>query len=168
LYKFIFTLLHIIVQSNTTQKFERRKFRLHSEIIPRGKNNLETLNSDYNNKELNNYLQEIKEQHELSVSLPKQHNNDHPLQPLRNKKKSLALSRKESIEYCNEFRKNNKMHNKHNLLLHLANNLSRNIHDVPLNELNIYIPENMIDWGCAVNPHTEISYWNDKSTVKLT
>ena len=60
------------------------------------------------------------------------------------------------------------MHNKHNLLLHLANNLSRNIHDVPLKELNIYIPENMIDWGCAVNPHTEISYWNDKGTVKLT
>ena len=97
MYKFIFTLLHIIVQSNTTQKFERRKFRLHSEIIPRGKNNLETLNSDYNNKELNNYLQEIKEQHELSVSLPKQHNNDHPLQPLRNKKKSLAYLEKNRL-----------------------------------------------------------------------
>ena len=168
MYKFIFTLLHIIAQSNTAHKFERRKFRLHSEIIPRGKNQLEKLNSDYNNKELNNYLQEIKEQHELSVSLPKQHNNDHPLQPLRNKKKSLALSRKESIQYCNEFRKNNKMHNRHNLLLHLANHLSRNTHDVPTNELNINIPENMIDWEYTVNPHTEIGYWNNKGSIKLT
>ena len=168
MYKFIFTLLNIIAQFNTAHKFERRKFRLHSEIIPRGKNQLEPLKSDYNNKELNNYLQEIKEQHELSVSLPKQHNNDHPLQPLRNKKKSLALSRKESIEYCNEFRKNNKMHNRQNLLLHLANNLSRNTHDVPLSELNVNIPENMIDWEYTVNPHTEIGYWNNKGCVKLT
>ena len=158
----------IVQSATTTDKFERRKFRLYSEVIPRGKNQLEPIRSDSNNKEQDNYLQEIQEQHELSATLPKQNNNNHPLQPLQNKKKSLALSRKASIEYCSEFRKNNKMHNKHNLLLHLANNLSRSAQDVPFNELNVNIPEHMIDWEYTVNPHTKVGYWNNKGCVKLT
>ena len=42
---------------------------------------------------------------------------------------SLAFQRKQSMQYCNEFKQNNQIHNNNRLLMHLANSLSRNIID---------------------------------------
>ena len=59
---------------------------------------------------------------------------------------TLAMSRKESTDYCNEFKNNTKMHNKINLLVHLANSLSRNTTAstaFPYNRLSLENADNM-------------------------
>ena len=139
-----------------TEQFHRRP-RLNSEMIPRTKNTLEPT-SFINDPD----------KPDTSLALSKQKSTDMPLQPLRNRKKSLALSRKESIEYCSEFRKNNKMHNRQNLLMRLANNLSRNTFAFPYKEINVNIPENVIDWEYIVNPNTDVGYWKNNGFVKLS
>ena len=84
---------------------------------------------------------------------------------------TLAMSRKESTDYCNEFKNNTKMHNKINLLVHLANSLSRNTTAstaFPYNQISIVIPEYVFDWENILNESTGISYWKIRSKIQLS
>ena len=84
---------------------------------------------------------------------------------------TLAMSRKESTDYCNEFKNNTKMHNKINLLVHLANSLSRNTTAstaFPYNQISIVIPEYVFDWENILNESTGISYWKIRAKIQLS
>ena len=73
---------------------------------------------------------------------------------------SLAFQRKQSMQYCNEFKQNNQIHNNNRLLMHLANSLSRNIIDQNDNYSN-YRPEFIIDWRIVKNERTNLYMWKN-------
>lgn len=86
------------------------------------------------------------------------------------RRNTLALSKKQSADYCNEFKNNAKMHNRMNLLLHLANSLSRNSSNslFPYNQITIKIPEYIFDWEYVTNESTGISVWKKRAKIKLS
>ena len=78
---------------------------------------------------------------------------------------SLAFQRKQSMQYCNEFKQNNQIHNNNRLLMHLANSLSRNIIDN--NNYNNYRPEFIIDWRILKNEKTNLYIWKNYGKIPL-
>ena len=78
---------------------------------------------------------------------------------------SLAFQRKQSMQYCNEFKQNNQIHNNNRLLMHLANSLSRNIIDN--NNYNNYRPEFIIDWRIVKNERTNLYMWKNFGKIPL-
>ena len=78
---------------------------------------------------------------------------------------SLAFQRKQSMQYCNEFKQNNQIHNNNRLLMHLANSLSRNIIDN--NNYNNYRPEFIIDWRILKNEKTNLCIWKNYGKIPL-
>ena len=79
---------------------------------------------------------------------------------------SLAFQRKQSMQYCNEFKQNNQIHNNNRLLMHLANSLSRNIIDQNDNYSN-YRPEFIIDWRIVKNERTNLYMWKNFGKIPL-
>ena len=84
----------------------------------------------------------------------------------KNKYFSLAFQRKQSMQYCNEFKQNNQIHNNNRLLMHLANSLSRNIIDQNDNYSN-YRPEFIIDWRIVKNERTNLYMWKNFGKIPL-
>ena len=79
---------------------------------------------------------------------------------------SLAFQRKQSMQYCSEFKQNNQIHNNNRLLIHLANSLSRNIIDQNDNCSN-YRPEFIIDWRIVKNERTNLYMWKNFGKIPL-
>ena len=84
----------------------------------------------------------------------------------KNKYFSLAFQRKQSMQYCNEFKQNNQIHNNNRLLMHLANSLSRNIIDQNDNYSNCR-PEFIIDWRIVKNERTNLYMWKNFGKIPL-
>ena len=84
----------------------------------------------------------------------------------KNKYFSLAFQRKQSMQYCSEFKQNNQIHNNNRLLIHLANSLSRNIIDQNDNCSN-YRPEFIIDWRIVKNERTNLYMWKNFGKIPL-
>ena len=126
-------------QNSVLPKLKRRP-RLYSDCVNYPK--LENL--EENNENLNNI-------------------NKTPIS--KNKLFSLAFQRRQSMNYCNEFKQNNQIHNNNRLLMHLANSLSRNIIDN--NNYNNYRPEFIIDWRIVKNERTNLYMWKNFGKIPL-
>ena len=112
------------------------------------------------------------------------HPDFEPLQPLRRtndksphlnlqtpnvkkESKNPVFARKNSFQYINEFKQNKEMHNKNNLLNHLANALSRNVDTNNKNKIENYRPEYVVDWKLEKNEITGLEQWRNEGNIEL-
>ena len=112
------------------------------------------------------------------------HPDFEPLQPLRRtndktshlnlqtpnvkkESKNPVFARKNSFQYINEFKQNKEMHNKNNLLNHLANALSRNVDTNNKDKIENYRPEYVVDWKLEKNEITGLEQWRNEGNIEL-
>ena len=84
------------------------------------------------------------------------------------KNNSLSFQRKQSMKYCNDFKKKTQSGGKY-LLNYLANSLMRNTinEDQPKN-IKYYNPEFIIDWRYIKNENTDLFIWKNFGQIPLT
>jgi hypothetical protein len=59
------------------------------------------------------------------------------------------------------------MHNKNNLLNHLANALSRNVDTNNKDKIENYRPEYVVDWKLEKNEITGLEQWRNEGNIEL-